>query len=317
MKKKQLILRISLSSALLAYIISRLDFGAMKEVLGNFSPLLYACGFIILLLSQVSHAFLLKSLIRTHNSGIKVPEIFRALAVGNFFGMFLPGSAGADIMVAYSLSRSSDKKENPISAAIFGRVMILFSSISLAFLFSLRAGERLAGIRNIYVVIIAVFAVLSFITINTGCKAASAKLFAFLKKSRWTHLMYRTYFIISEYGRKRNLLVSILPLAVATSILRVLINYTISLALNLEIPLQYFFIFLPMVSIATVLPLSISGIGVREGTYVGLFSLVGVKAAEAFSISVVSFSTGILFALAGAGIYIAKGAAVKQEKRPG
>ncbi len=314
MKKRQLVLRISLSSALLAYIISRLDFAAMKEVMGNFSPLLYAAGFIILLLSQIPHVFLLKSLLGARGGRVKAPDIFRALAVGNFFGMFLPGSAGADIMVAYNLSRASEKKENPVSAAIFARVMILFSSIALAFIFSLRAEGIPGGIKNIYAAVIAVFIITAFITADSRCSAVSARLLSFLKKNRWTHLIYRTYFVISEYGKNKKLMVSILPLAIGTSILRVLVNYTISLALNIEIPAQYFFIFLPLVSIATVLPLSLSGIGVREGTYVGLFALIGVKTAEAFSISIVSFSTGILFALIGAGIYIAKGAAVRHQE---
>ncbi len=311
MKKRQFILRISLSIILLGYIITRLDFGAMREVLKNFHPLFYCLGFACLLISQISHACLLRSLMGIHEKHTAVLTTLQALSVGTFLGMFLPGSGGPDIMLAYNLSKNSKKKENPLSAIIFSRVLILFSAILTALALSFTLGERLAGIRSIFIAAAAFLTVFAFLTLNNRCSKMSAGLFSFLKKNRWTNLLYKTYFVVSGYGKKKQLLLKILPFALLTSAFRIAIDYLIARSLGLAIPIQYFFIFIPLISIAALIPVSISGIGVREGSYVALFSTVGVETAEAFSISILAFSTGILFALIGAVIYITRGAALK------
>ena len=311
MKNRQFILRLSLSIILLGYIVSRLDFGETLGVLKNFNPLFYAAGFACLLISQLSHAYLLRTLMGIHEKPPAVASAFKALAVGTFFGMFLPGSGGPDIMLAYNFSRNAKKKENPLSAIIFARVMILFAAIFISLILSFTLEDHLAGIRNIFIAAAAFIAIFGFLTLNRRCADISAGLFAFLKRNRWTHLLYRTYFVISGYREQKQLLLKILPLALLTSAFRITIDYFVARSLGLSIPAQYFFIFVPLISIAAVIPVSISGIGVREGTYVGLFSTVGVKTAEAFSISILAFSTGILFALIGAVIYITGGAALK------
>jgi glycosyltransferase 2 family protein len=311
MKKRQLVLRLSLSVILLSYIISRIDFGAMRDVLVNFSPLLYASAFAFLLISQFSHSFILNSLMGIHEKQTALVNTFKALAASTFLGMFLPGGAGPDIMLAYNLSKNSARKENPLSAIISARVLILFSSALLALFFSFTQSGLPRAVRSIFIAVAAVFFIFSFATLNSGIAKKAERIFSFLKKNRWTHLLYKTYFVMSRYRDEKRLLLRILPVAFATSAFRIAVDYMISKSLGLVIPLEYFFIFVPLVSLAAVMPVSISGIGVREGTYVGLFATIGVSSAEAFSISILAFSAGILFAFIGAVIYVCGGAEIK------
>ncbi len=315
MKKRQLILRALLSVTLLGYIISRVDFGSMKGVLDNFNPAIYAGAVVIVFISQACHALALNALMKINEARATAAGAFRALAVGTFFGMFLPGSAGPDIMLCYNLSKNSKKKENPLGAVILARALILFSSIFLGLAFSSALGGRLPVVRNIFIAASAGILFLAFITFNNRCSALSAGMLQFLKKNRWTHLFYKTYFAISEFSRRKNLMLRVLPFAFLTSFTRISVDYLAARSLGLEIPLHYFFIFVPLVSIAAVLPVSISGIGVREGTYVGLFAAAGVKTAEAFSISILVSFTGIIFALFGALVYVTGTGSGK--KRPG
>ncbi len=304
MKKWKLVLRALLSVMLLGYIISRIDFGSMKGVLDNFNPVIYAGAVIVVFISQACHALVLNALMKINEARATAAGAFRALAVGTFFGMFLPGSAGPDIMLCYNLSKDSKKKENPLGAVILARALILFSSIFLGLAFSFAAGGSLPAVRNIFIAASAGILILAFITFNGRCSALSAGMLQFLKKNRWTRLFYKTYFAISEFSRRKRLMLRVLPLAVLTSFTRISVDYLTARSLGLEIPPHYFFIFVPLVSIAAVLPVSISGIGVREGAYVGLFAAAGVKTAEAFSISILVSFTGIIFALFGALVYI-------------
>jgi uncharacterized membrane protein YbhN (UPF0104 family) len=62
-----------------------------------------------------------------------------------------------------------------------------------------------------------------------------------------------------------------------------------------------------VVSLVTLLPISIAGLGVREVTYAGLFSLVGVPQALAVSISLLSFSLSLVVCLIGGVLYATGG----------
>ncbi len=314
MGRKQTVLRVSLSIILLAYLLSRLDLSAMSGIFLKFNPLFYAAGFVSLLASQAVHACLLNSLMAIHEKNGSLPRTFKTLAVGTFLGTFLPGGAGPDIMVAYNLSKASKRKEHALGAIIFARALILFSAVFLGGIFSFFEQERLPGIRNLFLAAIACIAVFMFLTMNSGVSRFSAKMFSFLKKNRITNVLYKTYFAISGYRRAKKPLVKIFLFAALTSMLRITVDYSISKSLGLEIPVRYFFIMVPLVSIASVIPVSISGIGVREGAYVGLFGAVGVEPAEAFSISILVFSTGMLFSLIGAVIYLREGVSLKAER---
>lgn len=60
-------------------------------------------------------------------------------------------------------------------------------------------------------------------------------------------------------------------------------------ALGLKINIWYYFLFFPVVYIATVIPISINGLGVREATITGLFSLIGVAPQLAIGLSLLIF----------------------------
>ena len=104
-----------------------------------------------------------------------------------------------------------------------------------------------------------------------------------------------------EYHRhKKSTLISV-GIGAAGQLVWVLTVYLIAFSFNLHVP--FFFIawtFLIM-SVITFLPASYAGLGVREGTFVYFFSLVGISKELALSVSLVLFSFQILAALVGGG----------------
>jgi uncharacterized membrane protein YbhN (UPF0104 family) len=84
--------------------------------------------------------------------------------------------------------------------------------------------------------------------------------------------------------------------------------YLIGASLNVSVPLVYYFIFCPLISIISLLPVSIAGIGVREGGFVYFFTRVGASKPEALSIALLLFFEAICMALIGGILYWAAGA---------
>jgi len=88
---------------------------------------------------------------------------------------------------------------------------------------------------------------------------------------------------------------------------RIIFIYIIGCALQIDVGLAPYFVFVPIVTAITLLPVSISGIGVREGGYVLLFGYLGVPAAEAFSLSIIGFAVSLITIIPGGLIYWASG----------
>ena len=61
--------------------------------------------------------------------------------------------------------------------------------------------------------------------------------------------------------------------------------YFIVLALGLDVSLFYIFLFIPIVTIIEILPISILGLGSRDAAIILLFALIGINKENAFAIS--------------------------------
>jgi uncharacterized membrane protein YbhN (UPF0104 family) len=73
----------------------------------------------------------------------------------------------------------------------------------------------------------------------------------------------------------------------------------ICMALSIEVSFVQLMWVVPVVSLLQSLPISIAGIGVREGAYVYLLQLQGVPGESALALSLTVFGIQVLIALAG------------------
>lgn len=67
----------------------------------------------------------------------------------------------------------------------------------------------------------------------------------------------------------------------------------------MDVPFMSVLCFVPVVSIISLIPITISGIGIREGAFVVLFGLIGVLPEKAMTLSVVWFLSIVVGSLPG------------------
>jgi hypothetical protein len=93
----------------------------------------------------------------------------------------------------------------------------------------------------------------------------------------------------------------------------VLHYYLISLSLDLNISLVYFFIIIPIALVVLLFPFSINGIGLRENIYVILLSRIGVQASDAVALSWLAFGMLILQGAVGGIVFGLRGISIKRQ----
>jgi uncharacterized protein (TIRG00374 family) len=109
------------------------------------------------------------------------------------------------------------------------------------------------------------------------------------------------------YRQERGLLVKVALLAVISQTGAILRMYMLSLALGFQVGVLYFFLLEPLIRVVSMLPVSLSGVGVQEGTFVYFFSLIGVPVSEALALALLCRALSILSALPGGFFSLSRG----------
>jgi hypothetical protein len=71
-----------------------------------------------------------------------------------------------------------------------------------------------------------------------------------------------------------------------------------------DVGLVSFFIYVPIINVISMIPVSLNGLGVRENSYVILFSRVGLDGEVSLAVSLVSFFIVFVFSLVGGLFFI-------------
>jgi len=96
-------------------------------------------------------------------------------------------------------------------------------------------------------------------------------------------------------------------------ILRVLLSYYVARAIGIDVSINYFFLFIPIIFLILMIPISIGGFGIREGASVLLFASVGVNQADAFMMGLLTSFVIMLYSIPGGLLFVFGGLIKKNE----
>jgi uncharacterized protein (TIRG00374 family) len=299
------LLRLVITVALLAVLLTRIGVEQTYEVLlgGSATQLLLAFG---VYLSAVGiRAWRWRMFLKAQRCHVPLRKLVYLYLVGAFFSMFLPTGVGGDVIRMMELSR--DGVEGPLSAStvLADRVSGLLALFVIALL-SLPFAYRLVTPQVTIAVVVLNLAAFGglFLLMQRSMVDALAKR---LRPLGW--LLERKQiqtFYASLASYRGGLLLSSALASLLVNALVILTNVILASALGIDVHVGYFLLFVPLISFLLVLPVSLSGLGIREGGYVYLFAQAGVAPPAALSLSLSFYALcvgtgligGIVYALA-------------------
>ena len=77
-----------------------------------------------------------------------------------------------------------------------------------------------------------------------------------------------------------------------------------ALALGIDVSFTFLMLIIPLSMLLIMLPISIGGIGLREGILVGIFNLVGLEASDGFALGLGVTLTDLLLSVVGGVVYL-------------
>ncbi|MBO7413220.1 MAG: flippase-like domain-containing protein [Fibrobacter sp.] len=270
------LLKVVISVGGLAYIFWKVPFA---EVCGHWTA--QALPWILLILfctvfSMAIQANRWRGLLLEEGKKIKFRTFYAYIALGYFFNNLLPSGFGGDAVKTIAFGKRFGNIANSVAAVAISRVMGLIAMF-LCFFATLPFVVARYDIPAIYTGAVCAVALVSVFVIVGGLFSDKIKLPAgltakvpFLLKLQDAFSIYRGY--------KKAFLLSGLD-SIWLQISSIAIHYAYFQAVGVPVDLATITVFMTITITVSMLPISVNGIGLREGVNVSLFTgLLGIPA---------------------------------------
>jgi glycosyltransferase 2 family protein len=109
---------------------------------------------------------------------------------------------------------------------------------------------------------------------------------------------------LAPYRKDHRLMTGSFALAVLFHLIQIGTQILIAWSLDLTIPWSYFLVFVPVVNIAGMLPITMNGVGVRESGYWYFLSRIGTDSEAAIALGLLSSAITLATGLSGAPVFL-------------
>ncbi len=278
-------LRLAAGALLLAFIAWRVHLGQLTV---RSWPLLLsaAAGAVVLLLvAQALSAVRWRAVLGSHE--VTWVHLWRLFLIGQFFGLFLPSLVGGDAVRAIALTREIRDASRSVTSIIVDRLLgLLAMGIYLLFgLLLVPVGTiprlRLSGPHPSTRTVVLGAIVVTIVAVGVGIALRSSERIraAIGGKLRVLRMIRQPPRVIARW----------VALSLLVQGTYIVIWWTLDVGMQLGVSVRYLLFAVPLVNVVAMLPITFSGIGVREGAWVVLLAPLGVAGADAVAFSVLYF----------------------------
>jgi uncharacterized membrane protein YbhN (UPF0104 family) len=310
--------RVAASAALLTVLAWRMDWARAAAAFADLQWSLWLLALGLYLSLQAVSSLRWRLLAGPLGLGGSARQYLAYYYVGMFFNLVLPTSVGGDVVRAWYLARRSGP-EPPL-----GRGPAAALSVFLDRLSGVLVLAALACVAAVCCpvplpawVASSVAGVGGAVVLGLAGLPLAARLLALPRRS-WSPKLE------AALGRIRQLVEGSLTclchrrtafaaagLAAVVQVGNVVLVGLVGEALRLPVPPLYYGVVVPLVTLLTLLPVSVNGMGVREAGTALLLAPVGVGTAEAVTLAFLTFAVYATASAAGVGFYLSERSAFR------
>jgi uncharacterized membrane protein YbhN (UPF0104 family) len=273
-------LRLALSVAVLAALLSIVPLGDLWEAARRVSPLLWLGCVAAFIAGHAVGAFKWSLLIGVGGSPLGYPTVLRFHFAGLFANLFLPSVAGGDIVRAGLALRSADSRAAVVVGSVIDRLIdtsalaLLLLGGALASRASLAPGDATLLLAFVGLMVAGGLAGLAMLFVPLPARVPV--------KLRDARRKVREALLLLARRPGRALVAFALALLMQGSFVG--LNAVLGRACGIELPFAVWLFAWPLAKIAAMLPVSLAGIGVREAALAGVLSRFDVPGAQAVAV---------------------------------
>ncbi len=302
------LLRFSVSLLLLFILfkINKIDLQLLIESIRATDKRLLGAGFLIFFFVYVLGFLRWQMLLKVAGIKLDLRRLISAYAGGIFFSIFLPSTIGGDLVRTADLAEST-KQPRQVIATVFLDRLSGYIGLVLVILPALLLGRGLVLDKFVFTsvsVITGLLIIGLLVLFNNHCYLIITKFLNTPGARKVKEAIKSLHQEIHIFRNHKKMIIGNLMLSFFIQFIVPVSVYFIALALGIKINFIYFFIFLPIISAVTLLPLSLGGLGFREGLFVVYFAKAGVVEQSALAMSLLLFFFAVFYGAIGGLIYV-------------
>lgn len=300
--------KIAVTVSLLSWLVLQFDLPQAAASFSSVHPGVWLLAFALAVLMTVLLALRWQLLLRAAQVRMPFKETCGILFIGGFIGDILPSGLGVEVVkVHYARSREGGPIGGVVLSVLVDRYLGLLALVSLPLIVPLarRPTDGLEGaLATLYAGVLFLLMI------------AAALAFALNRRRRpppgdeppgkFYRLVRNLESSLGFYRNQKTTLMAAFGISAITQLLNIAVYYSFGAGLGEHRRLIDFFYIVPAITLAALLPVSLGGIGVREWTFVSLFTHIGMPLQTALSVSVLTLGVKIALSLIGAALYVAK-----------
>ena len=306
--------KLCVSIGLIAYLASQLALDDLASIFVSMQPGLFIGAVLFFVLSNCLGAVQWYLLLRAQDLPVAFRQALVFYFVGVFFNNVLLGNIGGDAMRILDIRRLTGRATGGVAATFMDRFIGLFSTCSLALIaYPLIATVERAWLVSVLLPVFLGLIVLLSMGLSQRIGSFVENLIVRFLPAKVGEIVGKLRQSIVVYRHRLGLLCAVWIISISVQSSRILVYWMAGLALGMDPGLVYFVCFQPVAAVLAALPISIGGLGVREGTLVGLFSSVGIGQELSTAMSLLGYIAGILASLLGGIAFVVRRTDAAQE----
>lgn len=301
--------RVLVSLVLMALVLRNVNMGQALQTLQHSDVPLLALAFFLNIMVTLLLAFRWKVLVKSQGLKVGYPRLVATYFTSLFFSNFLLSTIGGDLVRAYYVWKDTKKQAVAVASVLVERLIGSFSLFTIALVSAALVGTQKGSREFLLAVglVTAGFLFAVWLFFNRGFVGlldrflGSPSLFGLRMKGK------NFYDSLHSYLDKKRAALEVFGITVLLQVVVILIWFIVGKALGFKLGLVVYFLYIPVIGLIGVLPVSINAWGLQEWSVVGLFARSGLAKEEALILSVVIHLMVVATSLVGGITFLARG----------
>lgn len=303
-------LKIVISVGLYVYILSKVDIGRLWETTKAAQPGYLLSAILIYLVVQALSAYRWYGLLTPVGMRVSYLKVLALYFLGMYCSLFLPASIGGDIVKVYYLNKQSRNLSGATATVFLDRDTGLAALLVIAVA---AAGVARTRFDSVLLAPVLGLFLAGFIAINLALFWRPTynlvhRLMNLFKLKRSDEKIERMFVSFAAFRKHPTALSKALLLSMLIQFGGVLVNALagISIGIKTHNGLADYMVFIPAISLISMIPISVNGMGWREGAYIILFMSAGATRDQSTLLSLLWLAILVLTSLPGGLVYFSE-----------
>jgi uncharacterized membrane protein YbhN (UPF0104 family) len=299
----QVAVRVTLGLLLLGFILSRVDTSSLTVQPGPRLFVGIAAAVTLIVVAQLYSALRWKVILGS--PVLTWGYLFRLYLIGAFFSLFLPTSIGGDAVRTTAAARSTGRTGEVISSVLLDRLFGVGALVFYLAVGAITSGELLAQMLATVS-----WSTPGWVPLGAAALGMLSLLLAWRFRARFrraSRLAGEAWLLMKRCWHSPQVFFRALLLALLVQAVYIAVWSVLAISLGFDLPLGLFLLAVPLVSLAAMLPVTFSGLGVREGAWLLILAPFSLSAADAVTFSLLYFLAFVGVGVIGGLVFVTRG----------